>query len=229
MACFCRRRSGSLPFAPVCQALPFLSCGRLAMSRGPLRVPPPALHTVPHVPGAPRWLLSGTSRPSFRPLLTSLPGAVLRAMGSGRRRRLLPLTAGPLSPVFLTERLKSRGSRSKGALTRIYRFIMWAGASLVAQTVESACSAGDVGSIPGLGRSPGKGNRNPLQYPCLENPMDRGVWQGTVHGVTKRRTRLSDFHYMKRDTDEQPDEDAQAPECRGVCPHGVGVHHPPDP
>jgi len=41
---------------------------------------------------------------------------------------------------------------------------------------ESACTAGDLGSIPGLGRSPGEGNGNPLQYSCLKNPMDRGVW-----------------------------------------------------
>ena len=46
---------------------------------------------------------------------------------------------------------------------------------------ESACSVGDYGSIPGLGRSPGEGNGNPLQYSCLENPMDRGTWQATVH------------------------------------------------
>ena len=45
-------------------------------------------------------------------------------------------------------------------------------------------NAGDVGSIPGLGRSPGKGNGNPLQYSCLENLMDRGAWWATVHGVT---------------------------------------------
>ena len=57
---------------------------------------------------------------------------------------------------------------------------------------ESTCSAGDPGSIPGLGRSPGKGNGKPLQYPCLENPMDRGAWQTTVHGVAKSQTRLSD-------------------------------------
>ena len=57
----------------------------------------------------------------------------------------------------------------------------------------SACSAGDPGSIPGLGRSPGEGNATPLQYSCLENPMDRGAWQATVHGVAKSRTRLSDF------------------------------------
>ena len=45
--------------------------------------------------------------------------------------------------------------------------------------------AGDVGPIPGSGRSPGEGNGNPLQYSCLGNPMDRGGWQATVHGVTK--------------------------------------------
>ena len=50
---------------------------------------------------------------------------------------------------------------------------------------ESACSAGDLGLIPGLGRSSGEENGNPLQYSCLENPMDRGVWQATVHGVTR--------------------------------------------
>ena len=50
---------------------------------------------------------------------------------------------------------------------------------------ESACNAGDPGSIPGSGRSPGEGNGNPLQYSCLENPMDRGAWQATAHGVTR--------------------------------------------
>ena len=74
-------------------------------------------------------------------------------------------------------------------------------ASLVAQRAESAYSAGDPGLIPGLGRSPGEGNGNPLQYFCLENPMDRGAWQATVHGVTKSQTQLSDFtffHYYNR-------------------------------
>ena len=52
---------------------------------------------------------------------------------------------------------------------------------------ESACNAGDLGLIPGLGRSPGGGHGNPLQYSCLENPMDRGGWQATVHGVAKSR------------------------------------------
>ena len=57
---------------------------------------------------------------------------------------------------------------------------------------SSACNAGDLGSVPGSGRSPGEGNGNPLQYSCLENPMDGGAWQATVDGVTKSRTRLSD-------------------------------------
>ena len=48
--------------------------------------------------------------------------------------------------------------------------------------------AGDLSSIPGLGRSPGEGNGNPLQYSCLENPVDRGTWQATVHGVTESDT-----------------------------------------
>ena len=55
---------------------------------------------------------------------------------------------------------------------------------------ESTCNAGDLGSIPGLGRSPGGGNGNPLQYSCLENPMDRGAWSSIVHGVTKSQTQL---------------------------------------
>ena len=50
---------------------------------------------------------------------------------------------------------------------------------------ESACNAGDPGSVPGLGRSPGEGNGNPLQYSCLENSMDRGAWQATAHGVER--------------------------------------------
>ena len=50
---------------------------------------------------------------------------------------------------------------------------------------ESACSAGDLGSIPGLGRSPGEGNGNSLSYSCLENPMDRETWWVTVHGLAK--------------------------------------------
>ena len=62
-------------------------------------------------------------------------------------------------------------------------------ASLMAQTVkEAAHNMGDEGSTPGLGRFPGEGNGNPLQYSCLENSTDRGAWWATVHGVTKSWT-----------------------------------------
>ena len=57
---------------------------------------------------------------------------------------------------------------------------------------ETTCNAGNVGTIPGSGRSPGEGNSNPLQYSWLENPMDRGAWWATVHGVTESQTQLSD-------------------------------------
>ena len=57
-------------------------------------------------------------------------------------------------------------------------------------------NAGDVGSNPGLGRSPGEGNGNPLQYSCLENPMDGGAWWARVHWVAKSRIRLSDFTFL---------------------------------
>ena len=57
----------------------------------------------------------------------------------------------------------------------------------------SARNAGNLGSIPRSGRPPGEGNGNPLQYSCLENSMDGGAWWATVHGITKSRTRLSNF------------------------------------
>ena len=59
----------------------------------------------------------------------------------------------------------------------------------------STRNAGDLGSIPGSGRSPGEGNSNPLQYSCLENTMDGGAWS-TVHEVTKSQTKLSDFTFL---------------------------------
>ena len=78
---------------------------------------------------------------------------------------------------------------------------MW-GSSLVAQLVknppatqETACNAGDRGSIPGLRRSSGEGNGNPLWHSCLGNSMDRRTWQATVYRVAKSRTRPSDFTF----------------------------------
>ena len=65
---------------------------------------------------------------------------------------------------------------------------------VVMQLVKNLpANAGDTDSIPGSGRPPGVGNGNPLQYSCLENPMDRGVWQATVHGITTSQTGLSDL------------------------------------
>ena len=66
------------------------------------------------------------------------------------------------------------------------------GGSVVKNLPANAEDIGDMGSIPGLGRSPGEGDGNPLQYFCLGNPMDRGDWWATVHGVTKSLTQLSD-------------------------------------
>ena len=61
---------------------------------------------------------------------------------------------------------------------------------------KSACIAADLGLIPGSGRSPEEGNGNPLQYSCQDNPMGRGAWQATVHGVAKSWTRLSNFTFI---------------------------------
>ena len=60
--------------------------------------------------------------------------------------------------------------------------------------VESACNVGDLALIPGSGRSPGEGNGYPLQYSCLENPLDKGAWWATTHGVAKSQTQLRDYH-----------------------------------
>ena len=85
----------------------------------------------------------------------------------------------------------SKKADTKNGVTKIFCSV-----ALLAQRLKvSACNAGDLGSIPGSRRSPGEGNGNPLQYSCLENPMDRGAWWATVHGVAKSRTRLSDFTF----------------------------------
>ena len=67
---------------------------------------------------------------------------------------------------------------------------------LVVKNLPANAEDGDVGSITGLGRSPGGEHSNPLQYSCLENPMDRGAWQATVLGITKSRTGLSVHTHM---------------------------------
>ena len=75
----------------------------------------------------------------------------------------------------------------------VFDFLIMTGVSWWLSDKESACTAGDIGdmgSIPVLGRSPGGGHGNPLQYSCLENLMDRGAWWATVHGVAKSQTWL---------------------------------------
>ena len=83
--------------------------------------------------------------------------------------------------------LYSTGNSIQYSVITYIRKAMWA--SLVAHLVkESTCNAGDLGSILGLGRSPGERNSYPLQYSCLENPMDKGAWQATGHRVAKSQT-----------------------------------------
>ena len=85
---------------------------------------------------------------------------------------------------------------------RVFFFFFW-GMYVVtsfpsgSDSKESAWNAGDLGSFPGSGRSPGEVNGNTLQYSCLENSMDRGAWWATVHGVTKSRTGLRDFNLLR--------------------------------
>ena len=77
----------------------------------------------------------------------------------------------------------------------IYLFLGFPSGSVVKNPPVDAGDAGDPALIPGSGRCPGEGNGNPIQYSCLENPMDGGASQATVHGVAKSRTRLSDFTF----------------------------------
>ena len=90
-------------------------------------------------------------------------------------------------------RLQSMGSVTESDMTG------WLGFPGSSEVKASDCNAGDLGSNPGLGRSPAERNGNPLQYSCLENPMDGGAWWATVHGVAKSRTRLSDFTFTFSD------------------------------
>ena len=74
--------------------------------------------------------------------------------------------------------------------------LQYSWASLAAQTIKNPPAMPDLGLIPGLGKLPATGHDNPLQYSCLENPMDRGAWQATVLGVAKSQTQLSIYIYI---------------------------------
>jgi len=109
----------------------------------------------------------------WQPTPVFLPGE------SQGRKSLVGCRLWGRTELDVTERLSSSSSSSKKRL----------GFPCSSVIQESACNAGDLGSIPGL--IPGKGNGNPPQYSCLENPMDRGAWQATVHGVAKLRHDLA--------------------------------------
>ena len=76
--------------------------------------------------------------------------------------------------------------------THTYNYMGFPGGSVVKNPAANAGDTRDMGLIPGLGRSPGEGNGNPLQYSCLENPMDRGAWWAVVLGVANSQTQLID-------------------------------------
>ena len=80
----------------------------------------------------------------------------------------------------------------KSTFSKNYIVLCFPGDSVVKNPPTNAGDAGNVDSITVLGRSPGEGNGYPLQYSCLENPMDRGDWQATVHEFAKSQTRMSD-------------------------------------
>ena len=115
----------------------------------------------------------------------SIPGQgtkIPHALGTGQKKKRREVYLFGNTNKVITE-LKTFRSVS-------YRIEGFPGGS---EVKASASNAGDPGLIPGLGRSPGEGNGNPLQYSCLENPVDEGAWRATVHGVTKSQTQLSDF------------------------------------
>ena len=122
------------------------------------RTPSPTSHMNDHDPAFCR--VGMRSRPAASSFLTRLPSALRSPPGRGEQQRG-PWRAGT---YFLD------------------------GASWRVSGKEPACSAGDLGSIPGSGRSPGERNGHPLQSSCLEHPMDRGAWWATVHGVAESDT-----------------------------------------
>ena len=150
-------------------------------------------------PGKIPWRRKWQSTP------TLLPGK------SHRWRRVIGYSPWGLKESDTTERLHFTSYRwdtspaslainhssSPASLASPSMITAWTWVSLVAQLVKkkSACTAEDLGSIPALGRSPGEGHGNPLQYSCLKNSMDKGAWRATVHGVAKSQTRLSDFTF----------------------------------
>ena len=127
------------------------------------------------------------------PLDYSLPGPSIHGI---LQVRLLEWVAISFSRRSSQPRDWTWVSCIAGRFFTIWALVQWIkGFPGGSEVKTSACNAGDLGLIPGLGRSPGERNGNPLQYSCLENPMDGGAWWATVHRVAKSRTRLSDFTF----------------------------------
>ena len=122
-----------------------------------------------------------------------------QSIGISASTSVLPMNIQDLLPLGWTGwlSLQSKGLSRVFSNTTVQKH-QFCGTQLFlggSEVKASACNVGDLGSIPGSGRSPGEGNGNPLQYSCLENPMDGGAWWATVHGVAKSRTQLSDFTF----------------------------------
>ena len=152
--------------------------------------------TEARVPSLESWYLSGQWTFEFFELFLSVVWVIAECIPHG-------VCSVRMSPVFILKMKEDSFLRQKQRVVyKVYWTFIWAWVFMTCLTEhelpswlsskESSCNAGDVGSIPGLGRSPGGGNGNPLQYSCLGNPMDTGAWWATVHGVTKSWTQLSD-------------------------------------
>ena len=122
------------------------------------------------------------------------------------RRRTVPLYSAPVLLAGLVNWIRRlTPDRLSGEKETHFNLCAWRPCRNRTQKVAktgssevkvSAWNVGDLGSIPGSGRSPGEGNGTLLQYSCLENPMDGGAWLATVHGVAKSQTRLSNFTFF---------------------------------
>ena len=122
------------------------------------------------------WVRKISWMKAWQPTSVFLPG------GSHRQRSLAGYSKHSYEELDATEVTYTHGTVE---LTKIHIHAQGFSCSSVGK--ESACSAGHRGSIPGLGGSPGEGNGDPLQYPCLENLMDRGAYWARIHGVEKSR------------------------------------------
>ena len=153
----------------------------------------------PQIPSAIMTASRLTLVPALQSLGTSLPQAGVPWSQTGLRRS--PDLGRRTAPGPTPTAAQPAHQRPQHSVCRRPWFVSLASKPLLAKKKKknqpfpggsedkaSARNAGDPGLVPGLGRSPGEGNGNPLQYSCLENPMDRGARWATVHGVPKSRT-----------------------------------------